>query len=404
MRKRKNANTIVLAYRYWAQPIADVPDYLWVLARGMQTTWNRMVQLHQAALFSAQTLPADSKAVWSAFEAALSDLAQKAREQYNWEIGNDLYDRFRASLRRLKTTGRGPARAHDDDLYVAIPHQFSGGGIHPDVLSSERGWRLKLEDGKWTDRTRVCHFGLNKAHSVRLLVRWHRPFPPGAIIKMARLCARKEPYQGWQWWLVFSLELPAPQPHPSCGTARVSISPEPRPGVIHLGAAIGDDGGAIDLTLPLLASTTHTRRHKLPETAAAVEAMRELADRIEREEPERAQRLRSIAQHQSNRIIGRRRWLYRNWAAALARRYGVIEITEHKCDDRGVNRVAAPRELIDYIRQAAVKAGGVAREISQTPEPLEQKEDLRKKRGRGQRKATEPTGFPSAVTQHVQPG
>lgn len=45
MRARKRPDWPVLVYKYWVEPIGELPQELWQIAKLMQKTWNDLVDL-----------------------------------------------------------------------------------------------------------------------------------------------------------------------------------------------------------------------------------------------------------------------------------------------------------------------------------------------------------------------
>jgi hypothetical protein len=429
MRRRKRPEYRVRSYKYWARPTRDLPETFWELAHTMRGTWNALVDAREKAEELARKLPKNQqKAFWSAHREACRKIV--ADSGLNWECGPEILERFETACRMAARAERGWPKRQHEVRSVLIPHYYTGGGISAEVLFGSSS-RLPLQpvpaevyanSKREAVRRRLTRGTFRFAGgSIEFETILHRPLPPGTYIKRCAWTGKHHPVRGWRWFITITVEEPPPPPHQSGKTVAVELGWRVLGDAIRVAMAVDQDCCVQELRLPLNAARAHERRHSLPShwrDLAVIDAeIAELLNKVRTElhslfsylgtmahplptsqgafvrllrcldesgaSPEAAavlrkwkgqnDRLRSIRTCLAERLIGRRRWLYRNFAARLCRNYKTIvlkkvAIQRLNQSRRGLDAAgryrqwASPGELALYIRQAALSTGTVIHE------------------------------------------
>jgi hypothetical protein len=407
MRRKKQVRKNILVYKFWAAPVAQLPPELWDITHKMQRFWNLLVELRDTVSFTAETLPDQATIIYARFWDLMAGSSEESRRWrknlkhasgLNWEMRDEVFERFLKSCRQAVKMHRAWPSVHTGLERVNIAHRFTEGGIEVAAIFRKRGsggWRFGLDpvdpwayEGKTrrhtNERLTRGFFGLSKGSFIEFKTVLHRSMHPGSIVKGVAWLGKKHRIKGWQWSISLTLEeLPS------------IISRGPRKLVcgldfgwrmlgyfIRVGMFCDSDGNAVEIRLPLDASTTQTRRHNiasgwrdliqldesignllqqtktdlipllpsdLPENlgdlASHIPTLRQsgllrlLRGLITHSLAPEAQdllrgwlaendRLRSLRSALQDRLVGRRRWLYRNVAAYMARRYACIAIAD----------------------------------------------------------------------------
>ncbi len=407
MRRKKQVLKNILVYKFWAAPVAQLPPELWDITHKMQRLWNLLVELQDTVSFTAETLPDQATIISARFwdlMAGSSEECKRWRKNLkqssglNWEMRDDVFERFLKSCRQAVKMHRAWPSVHTRLERLNIPHRFTEGGIAVEAIFRKRGrggWRFGLDPvDPWAyqGRTRrhtnarltTGFFGLSRESFIEFKTVLHRPMPPGSIVKGISWLGKKHRIKGWQWSISLTLEeLPSivrtGRRKLVCG---LDFGWRMLGDFIRVGMFCDSDGNAVEIRLPLDASTAQTRRHRiasgwrdlvqidesignllqetktdllpllpsdLPEDlsdlASQMPSLRQsglvgmLRGLITHSLSPEAQdlllrwlaendRLRSIRSALQDRLLGRRRWLYRNIAAYLARRYVRIAIAD----------------------------------------------------------------------------
>src|SRR5579871_709818 len=245
-------------------------------------------------------------------------------------------------------------------------------------------WAYSGKTRKHT-RARVTRglFGLAGGEAVQFKTVLHRQIPEGALVKRVAWVGRRHPTRGWQWAIVIVVaERPRIAPErvatPLCA---VDLGWRAMGSYVRVGMLCDGLGRCYELRLPLDAPTSQSRRYRLPsgfhELLAYDSEIGRLAEEVRKQiegfpdilsetAPEEIQscvrdlakmrqsglvhllqalrltafaseagialeswlkendRLKSLKLALSDRLIGRRRWLYQNLAVWLCRSYGTI--------------------------------------------------------------------------------
>jgi hypothetical protein len=272
-------------------------------------------------------------------------------------------------------------------------------------------------------------FGLSNTNKITFETLLHRQLPSDGIVKRVDWRGICHPIHGWQWTIAIIVQTAAIQvrePHLACG---IDFGWRARRQYIRVGIIRDSLGSVAELRLPLDAPTSKTRRHNIAssyhdlrtidrkidddinsvkiqiqrrvpsnfpedlkqliwelETArqgGLVFLLRRLeADQsapdilaIMRQWLSENDRLRSMRAALQDRLVRRRRWLYRNVADFLTRRYATIAledefaakemIEDRMSKDRDLPfqrsikhyQWAAVAELRTYVLEAAAKNG-----------------------------------------------
>lgn len=337
MRKRKNTSTAIRCYKYRCYPVRDIPGPFWECGRLQQKLWSVLAVL-RADTFTAGEWTAD---MWSKWREG--SVAQGKASGLNWEVWPDVITRFEAAMKSAQET-----RAHGAELEnLRVPHRWTGGGADIGVLRG-RGWRCVIDDGG------LLQFGLSPVDIASFRMVMHRPLPPKAKMKWAALCGRKVPLRGWEWHIVFSLELERPeirQPRGACelriGWSRVAG------GVLVASARDAASGAVRNLVLPVDAMGNKAdRRNRKP--IMGYRDLAALSERIKDAEGIERMELRTLHRQIWERWTRRKRDLYRNFAAWLTKEYAEIRWNPLKVKELAEQQAKALRlHAADRLRQWA---------------------------------------------------
>jgi len=84
-------------------------------------------------------------------------------------------------------------------------------------------------------------------------MRYHRPLPPGSVIKVATVSRRRHDCRSWDWMLHITVEIPdaAMKPSPASGVVALNLGFCLRPGgTIRAGYIVGSDGVEQEILVP----------------------------------------------------------------------------------------------------------------------------------------------------------
>jgi hypothetical protein len=430
VRKRKRPDYRVRTYKYWARPLADIPEAFWKLTDRMRETWNALVDtLDKISDELAEPLAKDGRQrVWSTHREAWRRIV--AESGLNWECGPAVLDRFQTACRMAIRGERGWPKQQHEVRSVMIPHCYTSGGIAvTGLFRTSRRMALRAvpieayaDSRRETIRQRLSRgiFGFDGgAFEFETIL--HRPIPESAIIKGCAWIGKRHPIKGWLWAITITAEEPPVSPKTTGKAVAVDIGWRVLGDAIRVAMAVDTCGNVRELRLPLDAARIHERRHNIPSgwrdlpiidaristlveqakaellLLPAPECCRESLPQLPRMQQgglirllrqlqeedvwpqgtdvlqkwkSQNDRLRSIRSSLSERLTGRRRWLYRNFAAHLCRSYSRVvlkplpmRLIHQSRDTRGdaarYRHWASPAELALYIRHAAVGHGTV---------------------------------------------
>jgi len=262
---------------------------------------------------------------------------------------------------------------------VTVPQVFSA--------RARRFWLKQVDPWAYTGKSRrhtkarFTHgvFGLMKDQAIKFETVLHRGLPADARIKRVTWLGRSHPTRGWQWAIAITAEIPEQAMKRRTRRACAIDLCWLMMGEFLRVAVVYDDAGiGLEVRLPLDASTSDTRRRGLPSgyrdlldyDSQMGRLLEDVKVRVRKTLPKRLpseaqviastlttarqgglvrllralqvvdrapdaqlilrrwlvenDRLRAIKQALSDRLVGRRRWLYQNLAAWLCRRYSVI--------------------------------------------------------------------------------
>lgn len=394
----------------------------------MQETWNALVHDLNNTLELLQPLGQhEQKDLWDTHREICRRIVVESG--LNWECGPAILDRFETA-RRLAVRGeRGWPKQQLGIRSVMIPHCYTSGGMSvAGLFRSSRRMALRqvptdayADSRRETIRRRLTRgtFGFDGG-TIEFETILHRPVPETAIIKGCAWVGERHPIRGWEWSITITAELPPVLLNKKAKSVAVDIGWRAFADAIRVAVALDDHGMVQEFRLPLDAARVHERRHNIPsgwrdlgvldrqismlfehtmaelmslpcpeavrsvlllqETRQStfvrlLHQLRENADWPEavdllKKWQARNDRLRSIRASLSARLIGRRRWLYRNFAAQLCRNYSrivlkrlPIKLIQKSPDSIGAaaqyRQWASPAELGLYLRQAAISYGAV---------------------------------------------
>ena len=449
MYRRTNGGAITRTYRFWARPRGPIPSELWQVAKESQRFWNQLVEVRENVAFTIETLPEHAQVIG---ERLRDLLVSRETDCKKWRAETKrginlpsatrdfIFDRFVNCCVRAAKKQCGWPRFHKGLERIMILHRFAGGGRTVEKLFidvNQRGWRFGLKSvsasaytGKIRQQTNgrlsSGFFGLSKTGKIEFKTVLHRRLPLDSVVKTIAWLRRLDPIRGWQWAIAITVRVDSPlakiESLPKCG---IDFGWRTRKDYVRVGMLRDSEGHAIELRLPLDASTSNTRRHqtasnyrdllkidadignRVDDAKACLRQLVDLPNDLQRtikdlsdgrqaglvrlsdafkmsDKASEAQeilhnwmrennRLRSIRGSLQGRLIGRRRWLYRNIAAFLTRRYGTIVfedefaakeiIEDNLTKDRDLPfrrsiryyHWAAVAELRKYIVEAAAK-------------------------------------------------
>jgi hypothetical protein len=432
MRRRKRPEYRVRSYKYWARPLGELPETFWRLAHTMRETWNSIVEAWEKTAESARTLPKDEqKAVWTTHRETCRRIV--AESGLNWECGPEILERFETACRMAARGERGWPKRQDETRSVMIPHCYNNGGTRVAALF-RMSRRLALRpvpleayanSRRETVRQRLTRgtFGF-AGGSIEFETILHRPIPDAAFVKRCAWTGKHHPIKGWRWFIIVTIEEPPVPARESDKTVAIETGWRVFGDAIRVAMAVDQDGFVQELRLPIDGARSHERRHNIPsgwrdlavidsqianllegakvelrslsapesccdpmshlarmQQGGLVRLLRQLdengswpeASAVLRKWKPQNDRLRSIRACLSERLTGRRRWLYRNFAAQICRNYGTVILKKmpiQRLSQSGdvldsaarYRQWASPAELSLYLRQAAMSTGTVVKE------------------------------------------
>jgi hypothetical protein len=307
------------------------------------------------------------------------------------------------------------------------------------ITKKRLGWRFGLKpvsDWAYEGKTRrhtnrrlsAGVFGLSKETKLDFQTVLHRQLPFDSVVKTVSWLGRLHPIRGWQWAIAITTRVDSPsvetEPLPACG---IDFGWRAKREYVRVGMLRDCDGNVVELRLPFDAPTSKTRRNHLAssyfdlvkidretdnkknDAKARLGNLTDLPDDFQKRIAELAgvrqaglahplsameasnsaskvqeilcqwrsenNRLSSIRAALQDRLIGRRRWFYRNIGSFLTRKYRTIAledefaakemIEDRMTKDRDLPfqrsirhyQWAAVAELRTYIIEAAVKNG-----------------------------------------------
>jgi hypothetical protein len=432
MRQRKRPEYRIRSFKYWARPVEELPEAFWALADQMRDTWNVLVESREKTEELARTLSQpESKSLWVTHRQTCRRIV--AESGLNWESGPEVLERFETACRMAARGERGWPKHQCEVRSVMIPHCYSDGGIPADNLfRTNRRLTLRpvpldayADSKRESVRRRLTRgaFGF-PGGSIEFETILHRPMPLNAFVKRTAWIGKRHPMKGWRWFITITLEEPPVAIHKSAKAVAIEFGWRVFGDAIRVAVMVDQDGLVQDLRLPFDAARSHERRHSIPsgwrdlatldsqianllgsakaelQTLLSPECCRaqmvdpatmpagmliRLLDQLDENGiwPEAAtvlrrwkkenDRLRSMKASLSERLIGRRRWIYRNFAARVCREYQTIiikslpiqHLSQHGTGLDAAARYrqwASPAELNLYVRQAAKPNGAIVKE------------------------------------------
>jgi hypothetical protein len=393
----------------------------------MHETWNAFVDSLENTLNVIKSVAKDEeKSIWQLHLETCREIV--AKSGLNWECGPAVLDRFETARRMAVKGERGWPKQQTSMRSIIIPHCYTSGGIAvAGLFRASRRMKLRAvpaeayaDSHRATTRKRLTRgvFGFDGG-AIEFEAILHRAIPQTAIIKGCAWVGKYHLVKGWQWAITITIEEPPAGSNKARKAVAVDIGWRLLNDAIRVAVAVDEDGTVRDLRLPLDGARVHERRHNLPsgwrDLALLDSQMSVLLEQAKTEllslgVPEccrvsvmqfgrmtqaglcrllchleqdgtapkavdtlqkwRAQndRLRSIRAFLSDRLTGRRRWLYRNFAAQLCRSYRRVvlkrlplKLVHQSPDALGTaaryRQWSSPGELTLYIRQAAVSHG-----------------------------------------------
>ena len=270
MRTRKRPDWPVLVYKYWVEPIGELPQELWQIAKLMQKTWNDLVDLREQTRSNIAAIEnissQEKKAHWQQFEEQSRLLVKNSG--LNWECQGEILDRFRTSC----TAKKHPKHHHKLEK-ISIPHRFTAGGREVRKLFTESSKAFSIRsvkkeayenDKQENRRLRASrgYFGLNESR-IDFLINIHRPLPEESFIKKVSFLGRNRNVLGWEWSVANTVEQ-APSrienllPSKVCG---IDLGWRKFDEYLRFAVVVDNTGKAMEFRLPFDASTSETRRY-----------------------------------------------------------------------------------------------------------------------------------------------
>jgi hypothetical protein len=264
-------------YTYHCLIEGEPPQVLWDTARGMQTLWNRLIDLHEQLRlpWKDQEPPTDAK------RQAYKDLLGTHGLVYNtcrddglalglsawpkWHV----HDTFQAAMVAWSKHQREAPKKHHGLKTILLPHRTDSGGVSLDWLWRDTPQKhtaiLPPDPGHHHRRAYMQIGGVR----VPLLVLMHRPVPADAIVKRIALLGTFEPSlrrpgnSGWFWRLQLTVELPPREKLPPTGRV-AGIDVGWRVGAEGLRIAVLSDGQGHywELALPWHMENRNTTRRQ----------------------------------------------------------------------------------------------------------------------------------------------
>lgn len=274
MRERKR-DWPVIAYKFWARPIGDLPEEFWNVAHRMNDLWNTLIDNRTLAREKSGAVEdkEKQKEIWNSF---WNDVGKYVRDSdLSWELKGEILDRFTtASGRAIKE--HLELKRHYGLHRVTLPHRFTGGGIPIARIFKfdSTAKRLKIRpvpahayhnNARARTRQRLTRglYGLGDSAKIEFETILHRRIPQGAVLKKSYWVGqfnRSLPEsKRWTWSLQLLCEVPTSEyvreraggdDRPSCGLDlgwRIMSHGE----YLRIGMIVDSLGCAIELRLPL---------------------------------------------------------------------------------------------------------------------------------------------------------
>lgn len=222
-RKTKRPDWPQMNFAYWCEPVGEPPQAIFEKGRQMNEFWNVLVACHEQFLARhdgkrGAERTAAYKEEWTPLLAWLYNHTAK-----QIGLGSDetlfVMDKFnRAVSHAYKEPDAGMPRWKRGLRQINIPYFDRSGGKAVEFFVGDdprravqlhnfgvtRGrfrvqlWRKAEDKKKWEASTT----------QVPLRVNCHRPLPKGALVKRVMLTGTLERPFGWQWKLVFAIQVP----------------------------------------------------------------------------------------------------------------------------------------------------------------------------------------------------
>jgi hypothetical protein len=268
MRKRNRQDWPVTVHKYHVEPIGELPETLWQTAKAMQRLWNNLATLHEETRKKvAESLEGVEekeqsmirREIWAGFKKQAETLAKTSG--LNWECWPEVLDRFDTACRTAKDHpakdgSPGWPHVHHGLQRIAIPHRFTGGGAELKSLFSEKAKRFSLRS---SNRLARGSFGIGEAQ-INFNIVLHRQLPAGAIVKKVVWLGHRDVF-GWHWSIAVTVEIPPQAKRANLGrTAALDVGWRKIGDYLRIGMLTDCDGNSFEFRLPLIASTSKTRR------------------------------------------------------------------------------------------------------------------------------------------------
>lgn len=164
MRQRNRGDWPIKVYRYWADPVGELPQFAWDHAHQMAHLWNAMVAARVAARegirVATDGLEGEARRIvarpcWDALRQRLNVMTQD--NDLDWSSRAQVRDSFDLACRQA------PARRARAIAAGAAPHpnlgeprpQYRLDTIHLPYRSATGGWPLTQIFGERTERDRT---------------------------------------------------------------------------------------------------------------------------------------------------------------------------------------------------------------------------------------------------------
>jgi hypothetical protein len=218
-----------------------LPTILYETAKRQQTLWNTLVE-EQDRRYQAWKASHESEAITVTIESSGTSFKKypKPHKEYwnsfdqwalqavkdsdlNWETGPDVFERYKAVYRRVKSGGGFPTLKKGLRNF-SIAHRYTAGGMPLEKLGGrlQTRFRIALPSEKLYEnntrenrRSRLTSawFGIEK-EQISLKVVVHRRIPTDAVVKRIALTGMKQsPAMRWKFALVFTVEEPMRERH-----------------------------------------------------------------------------------------------------------------------------------------------------------------------------------------------
>lgn len=434
MRKQKRPDWPQRVYQFRAYP-HQLPDQLWTTAKQMQTLWNTLIDLRETIKTLTKDLSkVEAKPQWKQFDDTMLGIAKQSPLNWEArQAVMDRFQT--ASRRAFKKGATLHKQGRLDKIMIPHRFTGGGMSLQHFFHQPMRAQRIRIapiasqiytlpyRQRRKADLTQGV-FGLDGASTISFTCHLHRPIPAGSIIKQALWVGKFNRYrkQPWTWHVQLVVEEP-PIQHERTDTVMMGLDLGWRimgeGDYLRIGFLADSEGRTLELRLPMLKTDTRKIRHLLQHECPistiydlwdwearisnAVETCKEqLRERLDpiplgfvqmrqgglekllREEtcPPAVQTIlqdweevntkwRQIQTRVTDRLVGRKRWLYRNLASWLTKTYRTIcwegdfsvkklaqsEDTPILQNAAKFRQWAALGELRLYLKQAAAKNG-----------------------------------------------